>query len=121
MSPPTVRKSGSSESAIEREVATTAYPAPRNAAVRPAPMPREAPVTTATRARSSARSARELLAAVDVVGRPGQSGVGHEVHGQRGDVVRSDHTPDRERVAQLLASRLELVAEQRRGEGGVDE
>ncbi len=48
MSPCTVRKSGSSEEGIEREVATTAYPARRNAAARPAPMPREAPVMTAT-------------------------------------------------------------------------
>ena len=33
---------------IERELPTTAYPAPRNAATRPAPMPCEAPVTIAT-------------------------------------------------------------------------
>src|SRR5215211_227424 len=48
MSPRTVRKSDSSEERIERDVATTAYPASRNPATRPAPMPCEAPVMTAT-------------------------------------------------------------------------
>src|SRR5512133_4399834 len=52
------------------------------------------------------RSRDELLAAVDVVGRAGEGGVGHEVNGQRGDVRRSDDAPDGERGAQLLAPRL---------------
>ena len=30
---------------------------------------------------------QELLTAVDVIGRPGGRGVGHEVHRQRGDVI----------------------------------
>ena len=48
MSPWTVRKSDSSEGLIEREVPMTVYPAWRNAATRPSPIPREAPVMTAT-------------------------------------------------------------------------
>ena len=47
-------------------------------------------------------SADELLAAVDVVGRAGERRVGHDVHGERGDVGRSDDAPDRKRVAKLL-------------------
>ncbi len=43
-----VRKSDSSESAIESALPTTAYPARRNAVARPAPMPCEAPVMIAT-------------------------------------------------------------------------
>ena len=53
----------------------------------------------------------ELLAAVDVVGRAGERGVAHEVHGERGDVGGSDDTADRERGAQLPAALLELLAE----------
>ena len=63
----------------------------------------------------------ELLAAVDVVRRPGEGGVGHEVHGERGDVGRPDDAPDRQRGAELVAARVELVAEQRRRQRGVDE
>jgi hypothetical protein len=54
----------------------------------------------------------ELLAAVDVVRRAGQSGVGHEVNGERGDVGRSDDPPDRERRPQVLAAGIEPVSEQ---------
>ena len=43
----------------------------------------------------------ELLPAVDVVGRARERGVGHEMHGQRGDVGRPDDAPDRKRGAQL--------------------
>ena len=63
----------------------------------------------------------QLLAAVDVVRRAGERGVGHQVHGERGDVVRPDDAPDRQRRAQLLAARLEPVAEQRRRQRRVDE
>jgi hypothetical protein len=37
----------------------------------------------------------ELLAAIDVIGRPGQDGVRHEVHGQGGEVRGPDDTADR--------------------------
>src|SRR5512132_3174934 len=101
MSPGTVRRSDSSESPIERDVATTAYPARRNAVTRPAPMPCEAPVMTTTflgsadasggsslrkvmkpldaPSRRSLSSRNELLAAVDVVRRAGERSVGHDV------------------------------------------
>ena len=60
----------------------------------------------------AAHGSDQLLAAVDVEGRPGQRGVGHEVDGERGDVGGADDAADRQRVAQLLAARVELVAEQ---------
>jgi len=41
--------------------------------------------------------------------------------GQRGDVGGTDDAADRERPAQLVAARLELVSEQRRRQRGVDE
>ena len=41
---------------------------------------------------------------VDVVGRTGHSGVGHEVHRERRDVGRADHAPDGERGAELVAA-----------------
>ncbi len=63
----------------------------------------------------------ELLAAVDVVGRAGERRVGHDVHGERGDVGRSDDASDRQRRAELLAALVELVAEQRRRQRRVDE
>ena len=63
----------------------------------------------------------QLLASVDVVGRAGERGVGHEVDGERGDVGRPDDAPDRERRAELLAPGVEPVAEQRRRQRGVDE
>jgi hypothetical protein len=59
----------------------------------------------------------DLRAAVDVVGGAGDSRVGHEVHGGRGDVGRPDHAPDRQRAAE----RGELVAGQRCGQRRVDE
>jgi hypothetical protein len=46
-----------------------------------------------------------LLPAVDVERRPGEGGVGHDVHGERGDVVRPDDTPDRKLLAELFAAR----------------
>jgi len=63
----------------------------------------------------------ELLAAVDVVGRAGDSGVGHQVHGERGDVGRPDHAPDGQRRAELIAAVVEVIAEQPRRQGRVDE
>jgi len=63
----------------------------------------------------------QLLAAVDVVGRPGHRGVGHQVHGQRGDVGRPDHPPDGQRGAQLGAARLQVSAQQPGRQGRVDE
>ena len=52
------------------------------------------------------------MAAVDVVGRAGDSGVGHQVHGERGDVGRPDHAPDGERAAELIAAVAEVIAEE---------
>ena len=46
-------------------------------------------------------SGDELLAAVDVEVAPGERRVGHEVHGERGDVGRADDPADRQRRAQL--------------------
>ena len=54
---------------------------------------------------------QELLAAVDIVGRAGQRGVGHDVHGEGGDVGRPDHAPDGQRGAQLVAARIEVIAQ----------
>jgi hypothetical protein len=45
----------------------------------------------------------------------------HEVSGEGGDIGRSDHAPDGERRAQLVASGVESVADQRGGQRGVDE
>src|SRR3954452_25294149 len=108
MSPAAVRKLDSSAAWIDRDVPVTAYPAPRNAATRPAPMPCEAPVTSATlgliRRALPGRSARQqLLAAVDVVGGAGERRVGHDVHGERGDVGRAHHAADRQRGPELVA------------------
>jgi len=66
-------------------------------------------------------AAAELLAAVDVVCRAGEGGVGHDVNGECCDVGRSDDAPDRERRTQLVAPGLESVAEERRRQRGVDE
>ena len=54
----------------------------------------------------------ELLAAVDVEGRAGDRGVGHEVDGQCGDVGWADEAADRQRGAELLAALVDLIAEQ---------
>jgi len=45
--------------------------------------------------RAGAVSGDEPLAAVDVVGRAGDGGVGHEVNGEGGDIRRFDDAPDR--------------------------
>ena len=66
-------------------------------------------------------SSDELLAAVDVVGRAGERGVAHEVHGERRDVLRADHAPDRQRVAELSPPLVEPLTEQRRRQSRVDE
>ena len=55
----------------------------------------------------------ELLAAVDVEGRAGDRGVGHEVDGQCGDVGRADDAADRQRGTELLAVLVDLIAGQR--------
>ncbi len=55
----------------------------------------------------------ELLAAVGVVRCSSDRCVRHEVDGERGDVGRADDAPDRQRLAELLATRVQLVAEQR--------
>ena len=63
----------------------------------------------------------ELLAAVDVEGRAGDRRIRHEVDGQSGDVSRADHASDRQRRAELLAARFQLVAEDHRRQRCVDE
>ena len=63
----------------------------------------------------------ELLAAVDVVRCACERRVDHEVDGERGDVGRADHAPDRQRRAELFAARVQLVAEDRRRQRCVDE
>jgi hypothetical protein len=57
-----------------------------------------------------------LLSAVDVVGGAGNGGVGHEVHGERGDVGWADDALDRERAAEVLAAGVELIAEEDGGQ-----
>ena len=63
----------------------------------------------------------ELLSAVDVVGRAREGGVGHDVHGECGDVGRSHHAPDRKRGAKLIAAVFQFIAEQRCRQRCVDE
>ena len=63
----------------------------------------------------------QLLAAVDVVRCSGDCCVRHEVDGERGDIGRADHAPDRQRLAKLLATRVQLIAEQRCRQRCVDE
>jgi TetR/AcrR family tetracycline transcriptional repressor len=58
------------------------------------------------------RARQELLPAVDVVGRPGDSRVDHQVHRQPGDVGRLDHPPDGQLGAELGAARVQVTAEQ---------
>jgi hypothetical protein len=59
----------------------------------------------------SGSSRDELLAAVDVVRRARECCVAHDVNGQCGDVSRSDDAPDGQRRAELVASLVEVVAE----------
>jgi hypothetical protein len=63
----------------------------------------------------------ELLSAVDVVGRPGEGGVGHDVNRESGDVAGADDAPDGQRGPQLGPSSLELIAEQRCRQRRIDE
>ncbi len=56
----------------------------------------------------------QLLAAVNVERGACEGRVGHDVHGQRGHVGWADHPADRQSVAQLLATRVQLIAEERR-------
>ena len=53
----------------------------------------------------------ELLAAVDVVCRPGERGVAHDVNGECGNVRRLDDTPDGQRRPELGAPLIEIAAE----------
>jgi hypothetical protein len=62
----------------------------------------------------SASSLDELLSAVDVEGRAGDRRVCHEVDGQCGYVGRTDDPSDRQVGTELLAARVQLVAEERR-------
>lgn len=55
----------------------------------------------------------QLLAAVDVVRGARQRGVGHDVHGEGGDVGRSDDAPDWQRRAKLIATPLKVLPEER--------
>ena len=63
----------------------------------------------------------QLLAAVDVVGDSGDRCIHHKVDGERGDVVRPNHPPDRQRCSELLATRVQPIAEQRCRQRRVDE
>src|SRR5579859_4908098 len=63
----------------------------------------------------------ELLSAVDVIGCAREGGVGHNVYGERGHVRRSDHASDGKRAAKLVATFLELIAQQFRGQRRVHE
>jgi len=50
-----------------------------------------------------------------------ESGVGHNVYGERGHVRRSDHASDGKRGAKLVATFFELIAQQFRGQRRVHE
>src|SRR5580658_3992101 len=63
----------------------------------------------------------ELLAAVNVIGCAREGSVGHDVYGERGHVRRSDHASDGERGAKLVATFVELIAQQFCGQRRVDE
>jgi len=63
----------------------------------------------------------ELLPAVDVVGRPREGRVGHDVYGERGDVRRSDDPPDGKGGTKLFSTAFEFVAEERGRQRRVDE
>src|SRR5262245_14061461 len=62
----------------------------------------------------SAVSFHELLAAVDVICRAGERGVGHDVNGEGSNVRRCDDAPDWQLRAELVPAGVELVAEERR-------
>jgi hypothetical protein len=51
----------------------------------------------------------------------GDHRVGHEVESQCGDVGRSDDTADGQRASRLLAAYVQLIAEECRRQGCVDE
>jgi len=63
----------------------------------------------------------ELLAAVDVEGGASDGGVGHDVEGEGGDVGGTDDAADGQGGAQVLAAGVELIAEELRREGRIDE
>src|SRR5215469_8501377 len=67
------------------------------------------------------RPSDELLAAVNVIGSAGKSGVDHDVHGERGDVRWPDHAPDGQSGTQLIAALVEVIAEQGGRQRGIDE
>lgn len=54
----------------------------------------------------------ELLTTVDVIRRSGGRRIHHQVDREGGDVRWADHASDRECRAELLASRIQLIAEQ---------
>jgi len=63
----------------------------------------------------------KLLAAIDVEGRAGHGRVRHEMDGERGDVGRAHDAADWQRGTQMLATRVQLIAEDRRLERRIDE
>ena len=62
----------------------------------------------------------ELLPAVDVVGAACKGCIRHDVYGERSDVGRSHDASDRQRNAELLATRVQLIAEERRRQWCID-
>ena len=71
--------------------------------------------------RPCSRSRDELLATIDVIGRPCQGRVAHDVNGQRGDISRPDDAPDGQRRAELAPPLFEVIAEQRFRQRRIDE
>jgi len=63
----------------------------------------------------------ELLTTVDVVGCAREGCVGHDVYGERGDIRGSDHAPDGQCGAKLIAAVFEFSAEKRCRQRRVDE
>ena len=56
----------------------------------------------------------ELLTAVDVVGRPREGPVAHDVDGQGGDVGWSHDAPNGQRDAELIPPLVEIVSKESR-------
>src|ERR1700727_1121725 len=69
----------------------------------------------------SVSARKQLLAAVDVVGRAGDGRIRHEVNRERGDVGGTADRAGRERGAEFCAACVELIAEKRGRERRVDE
>src|SRR5262249_47979673 len=79
------------------------------------------PVTSSLHALPAVSGLDQLLAAIDIVGSAREGGVCHDVDGECGDIGGPDDASDRQCGAELVATFVESVAEQRRRQWCVDE